>query len=68
MIHHTIIPPELIFPEQLESFTDQVQLMHNGIPMVVEQSGNMYKIVRIMSSDPADYLNSELHPGSYITL
>ncbi|MCM3110094.1 YlzJ-like family protein [Lederbergia lenta] len=68
MIHHTIIPPELIFPEQLESFSDQVSLTRNGVPMVVEQSGNMYKIVRIMSSDPADYLNSELHPGSYIPI
>ncbi len=68
MILHTIVPPEQIFPEQPEVFTQQISLTRNGIPMIVEQSGQMYKIIRIMSSDPDDYLKSELGPGSYIPM
>ncbi|MEK3886917.1 YlzJ-like family protein [Bacillus sp. FSL K6-3431] len=68
MILHTIIPAELIFPEKQENFSKQITLTRNGVPMIVEQSGHMYKIVRIMSSDPADYLNGDLHPGTIIPI
>ncbi|MBS4177064.1 YlzJ-like family protein [Lederbergia citrea] len=68
MIIHSIVPPELIFQDNAEHFSGQMSLTRNGIPMIVEQSGNMYKVIRIMSSDPADYLRMDFHPGSYISL
>ena len=68
MILHTIVPPELIFPVGEESFSIQQHHSWNGIPLIVEQSGQMYKVIRVMSSDPADYLRSEIHPGALIEM
>lgn len=68
MILHTIIPPELIFPDQPESYQNQQLISRNGVPLIVEQSGNMYKVIRVMSSDPADFLRNDLYPGSLISL
>ncbi|MFK4997969.1 YlzJ-like family protein [Bacillus sp. N9] len=55
MILHTIVPIELIFPNEAERFSEQKSVMRNGIPMIVEQNGDMYKVVRIMSSNPTDF-------------
>ncbi|MBW8348927.1 YlzJ-like family protein [Bacillus sp. IITD106] len=68
MILHTIVPPELIFQENDEVYSGQIPISRNGIPMIVEQSGHMYRVIRIMSSDPADYLKAELSPGAFIPL
>ncbi|MFC5463707.1 YlzJ-like family protein [Lederbergia graminis] len=68
MIIHSIVPPELIFPNQEEQFSNQIPLVRNGVPMIVEQSGDMYKVVRIMSSNPCDYLRDDICPGAYISL
>ncbi|WP_062105021.1 YlzJ-like family protein [Bacillus niameyensis] len=68
MILHTIVPPELIFPDNDQGFQNQNTIIRQGIPLVVEQDGNMYKVVRIMSSNPSDFLRNDLCPGAYIPL
>ncbi|MBS4207564.1 YlzJ-like family protein [Bacillus sp. FJAT-50079] len=68
MILHTIVPLELIFPNESDRFAEQKAVMRNGIPMIVEQNGDMYKVVRIMSSNPTDFLRNDLSPGSYIPI
>ncbi|MCJ8006323.1 YlzJ-like family protein [Lederbergia wuyishanensis] len=68
MILHTIVPPELIFQNSDEVFSSQISITRRGIPMIVEQSGHTYKVVRIMSSNPDDYLRAEFSPGTYIPL
>ena len=68
MIIHSIVPHELIFPQSDQEFSSQMSLTREGIPMIVEQSGNMYKVIRIMSSNPADYLRDDFTPGSFISL
>ncbi|MBS4199014.1 YlzJ-like family protein [Bacillus sp. FJAT-49732] len=68
MILHTIVPPELIFQYSEDAFSSQTPITRNGIPMIVEQSGQMYKVIRIMSSNPDDYLKAEYSPGTYIPL
>lgn len=68
MIIHSIVPHEMIFPANDSTFSEQKHLIRNGIPMLVEPNGNQYKVIRIMSSNPADYLRDDLCPGSYISL
>ncbi|MCR2820661.1 YlzJ-like family protein [Lederbergia panacisoli] len=68
MILHTIVPPELIFQNNEDIFSGQIPITRNGIPMIVEQDGQVYKVIRIMSSNPADYLNAELSPGTSIPM
>ncbi|GIN70413.1 hypothetical protein J14TS2_08880 [Bacillus sp. J14TS2] len=68
MIIHTIVPLELIFQGSEQEFADQQMITRNGIPLLVEQDDKMYKVVRIMSSNPDDYLRNDLYPGALISL
>ncbi|MFS0643441.1 YlzJ-like family protein [Siminovitchia sp. 179-K 8D1 HS] len=68
MIIHSIVPHELIFPVNEEDFSSQKQCLWNGIPLIVQQEGDQYKVVRIMSSNLGDFLRSEIQPGSYVTI
>ncbi|MBO0993061.1 YlzJ-like family protein [Bacillus sp. SD088] len=68
MIIHTIVPLELIFQGSEQEFAGQQMITRNGIPLLVEQDDKMYKVVRIMSSNPDDYLRSDLYPGALISL
>ncbi|GIN21425.1 YlzJ-like family protein [Siminovitchia fordii] len=66
MIIHSIVPHEHIFPSNQEDFSNQTECMWNDIPLLVEQVGHKCRVIRIMSSDPSDYLRSEIQPGSQI--
>ncbi|KRG09628.1 YlzJ-like family protein [Lederbergia galactosidilytica] len=68
MILHTIVPQELIFQGAEQEFTTQQMITRNGIPLIVEQDEKMYKVVRILSSNPDDYLRNDLYPGALISL
>ena len=37
-----------------------------GVPVLAEQLDEGYRITRILSSNPFDYLNPELAPGNVI--
>ncbi len=68
MIHHTILPQELIFPPIEQTEGKQVECTWNGIPLLVEENGQTYKVVRVISSNPNDFLKSEIQPGAHIPL
>lgn len=68
MIIHSIVPHEHIFPADQGAFTNQAECEWNNIPLLVEQHGHKCKVVRIMSSNPDDFLKREIQPGSYIFL
>ncbi|MDQ0175756.1 YlzJ-like family protein [Bacillus chungangensis] len=68
MILHTTIPQELIFPQESNMFTQQTTVEVNGISLIVEQEENRYRIIRLLSSNPNDYLRSELLPGQYLSI
>lgn len=64
MILHTIVCHEQIFPNENESqYESRTQ---NGVPVIVERAEDKYRIVRIMSTNPNDFLKAELSPGTYI--
>ncbi|MCA1053570.1 YlzJ-like family protein [Rossellomorea aquimaris] len=67
MILYTTVPQEQIYPTDASEFTGQMMMEHQGIPMLVQKADDRYRIVRIMSSDPAHYLDGTICPGEYIT-
>ncbi|WP_421384677.1 YlzJ-like family protein [Bacillus salacetis] len=68
MILHTTIPQELIFPTEQAAFSQQTIVEWQGIPLLVEQSQQQYRVIRVMSSDPAHYLNEQICPGQYLQM
>ncbi len=66
MILYTTMPEEQIFPTDPSEYGEQQLIDYQGVPMLVQRVENTYRIVRIMSCDPAHYLNEELCPGQYI--
>jgi len=45
---------------------DYKQVSYQGVPMLVEKSGGRTRIARLLSTDPADYLDYAYTPGRYI--
>ncbi|WP_409253754.1 YlzJ-like family protein [Bacillus sp. SCS-153A] len=68
MILHTTVPQELIFPTEQGAFSQQTVIEYQGIPLLVEQSQQQYRVVRVMSSNPAHYLNEQICPGQYLQM
>ena len=69
MILYTTMPQELIFPTDEAVFQKQTIVDVKGVSVLVneERPGEHY-VVRILSSNPADYLNEQLYPGQKITM
>ncbi|KHD86553.1 YlzJ-like family protein [Heyndrickxia ginsengihumi] len=66
MILHTMMPKEMIFPTDSLEFTKQEMIAYNGVPILAEQVEQGYRIIRILSSNPNDYLQAELMPGTLL--
>ncbi|WP_409305480.1 YlzJ-like family protein [Peribacillus sp. SCS-155] len=67
MILYTMMPHEQMFPAETEVYTNTVCLKYNGIElMATRDENNGYKVERIISTDPAHFLNSSVQPGSFI--
>lgn len=66
MLLWTILPLEAIFPT--EAFhPDYDEIEYQGARMVVEKvSPDSCQIVRIISTNPQDYLRIELQPGKVL--
>ncbi|MBS4172577.1 YlzJ-like family protein [Bacillus sp. FJAT-49736] len=68
MILHTTVPLELIFPTELSEYEKQEYITYNGIPMIVEAMGEEKRVIRILSTNPEDYLNNSIMPGQMISI
>lgn len=68
MILYTMMPQELIFPIEAESFSKQQTVTYQGVSLLVEQSDpQSVQVVRILSTDPQHYLDERLCPGTKIS-
>lgn len=65
MILHTVMPPELIFAGAPASEAP-VELEMAGRRLLVERQGPQWVITRLLSSDPADFLDPRWQPGTVI--
>lgn len=69
MILYTMMPQELIYPHEEEAAIAQVMVSYNGIPILAEREDSLnYRIVRVMSTDPAHYLEPNCTPGTKFSL
>lgn len=69
MILYTMMPQEMVFPEEHNRPESQIFVEYNGVHVLAEKDDEMnYRIVRVMSTDPAHYLNPDCTPGTKISL
>ena len=73
MMLYTIIPSEAIFDPGSETGpaenSEEVEIKQGPVSLLTQAlPGGQYKINRIISTDPQDYLKPEWQPGSIITL
>ncbi|MGF2615710.1 ribonuclease [Rossellomorea vietnamensis] len=68
MILYTTVPQEMIFPAEESTYSQQMVIEWQGIPLLVEQSEQQYRVVRVMSSNPDHYLNDQICPGQYLQM
>lgn len=67
---YTTYPLDMIFEEQNKEGQFNFQnINYQGIDMQVETLGwNKFRIIRLYSTDPQDYLENDLLPGSIISI
>ncbi|GAB7388311.1 hypothetical protein BSNK01_21480 [Bacillaceae bacterium] len=66
MIVYTAVPLERVF-EGIEQMQPMTEMQVDGLTMLVQHVGkNEMKIVRLISSNPHDYLNPKYAPGQKI--
>lgn len=73
MMLYTIIPLEAIFDPETETSPGEsaaeVEIKQGPVSLLAQPlPGGQYKINRIISTDPQDYLRPEWQPGSIMSL
>ncbi|NPV42941.1 MAG: hypothetical protein HPY70_02995 [Firmicutes bacterium] len=69
MIYYAAIPIELVFENIENNYPNFQEIDCNGVKLIVEPfKFNSWKIVRIISSNPYDYMNPLYQPGNIINL
>ena len=67
MVLWTVMPLEDVFPQEYSPNYEEME--YSGVRMYVERvSNDEYRVVRILSTNPQDYLRKELQPGQIISL
>lgn len=69
MILYTVVPPETIFSSEDDEKTngEMVVAIHN-FQLVVRPKEDKWEVVRLLSTDPNDYLNDQYQPGQLLSL
>jgi len=67
MILWTVMPLELVFgQEDISNPYDEID--YDGTKLMVERvSINQCRVVRLLSSNPQDYLRDDIQPGAMLT-
>ncbi|MCF6137165.1 YlzJ-like family protein [Pseudalkalibacillus berkeleyi] len=69
MILYTTVPHEIIFSAVQTDFEKYSMINMNGIPLMVERLENQdCRIVQMMSTDPAHFLDDQLQPGTVLKM
>lgn len=63
MVLWTVMPDEVIFAQDYSPVFEDVEIA--GTRMLVEKTaGDEYRVVRLLSTDPQDYLRNDIQPGT----
>lgn len=69
MILYTSMPQEYIFPPDNEEYSKQLTVDIDGGQLILEQvTSTEYKVVRLLSTDPMNFLNENYSPGKMVHL
>lgn len=69
MILYTILPQEAVYQAEAKMFDNQRTTNVQGIPAIVEKDDNdNWRIVRLLSTNPQDFLQQDLMPGAQVKL
>lgn len=68
MILYTQMPLELVLEGfDTTKYPEYKEVVYKGVPMLVEETGfGAKKIIKLLSTQPSDFLKPELLPGSLI--
>lgn len=66
MILHTIMPIEKIMEKIKYPRKKLITMNINGVILEGEKNGDYFKIHRVISSNPNDYMNKNFSPGKCI--
>ncbi|MPL60604.1 hypothetical protein SDC9_06165 [bioreactor metagenome] len=67
MILWTVVPLEAIFAGADTQLPQYEEIEYEGTKLVVEKSvSGQMKVVRVLTTNPADYLRSEFQPGAVL--
>lgn len=68
MILYTMMPQELIFPQENESINNQQLVSYQGVSLIVEAVDQQnVQVIRVLSSDPQHFLDERFCPGAKIS-
>lgn len=66
MILWTIVPLDSVFQKSVEA-SNYEEIYYQNIHCIAEKNADtQYKIVRILSTNPMDYLHPKLQPGTLL--
>ncbi|WP_196220223.1 YlzJ-like family protein [Terrilactibacillus tamarindi] len=66
---YTIYPEEVIFSDTEPKSNNQMTLNIQGVTLVVEvENQNQLKIIRLISSNPQDFLDERFQPGEQVVM
>lgn len=68
MILWTIFPPEMVWARQEEPPAYEEMYVQGVRLLAVRRGPQDAIVVRLLTTNPADYLNTSLQPGAVITL
>jgi YlzJ-like protein len=69
MTFYTIMPTDQIYPHEPQALTNYIEIIYNGVPVVIEHDGGKtFRIDRILSTNPADFLHLDIQPGAVIPI
>jgi len=69
MVLWTILPQEAVFPPEpeAEAVNAYEEITYQNTRLIVEPvSRDQCRIVRLLTTNPADYLKAELQPGTFL--
>ena len=63
----TIVAPELWNGEEISEAISEEVILYHGVSLSVSREGlGEYRVKRILSTDPNDFLSSKIYPGTVL--
>jgi len=66
MILWSILPADIVL-DNIDSLPPYEEISYSGMKCLVEKTGStQYRVIRLLTTNPKDYLRPELQPGTML--